>query len=411
MRPLREAQAKVLSGVRRLPVTEVELGGAAGLVLAEGVRAPHDVPPFANSAMDGYAVIAADVAAAPVTLQVVEDVAAGRVATVAVTPGSAVKIMTGATIPEGADAVVPVEVTHQEGDRVEILEAVPKGASVRAAGGDVAAGSPVLRTGERMGPAHLAVLASIGVGRVKTHRRPKVAIMSTGDELRSPDTAELGPGLIRDTNRPLLTALLSELGVEVLDLGIVPDDEEALRSALLRASAESDAVVTSGGVSMGDYDLVKQVVGDLGGVEVWQTAMQPAKPFAFGRLGATPFFGLPGNPVSVMVAFEQFTRPALLQMMGSEKLFRPRLEGVLLGGAETDPAKTVFLRVRTWWEGGILYAESSGGQSSNVLSALAAADAFAVVPAGVSTVPAGGPVTLEMFRHPESRTGAEALAQ
>jgi molybdopterin molybdotransferase len=330
---------------------------------------------------------------------------------VAVTPGSAVKIMTGATIPEGADAVVPVEVTRQEGDRVEILEAVPKGASVRAAGGDVAAGSPVLRTGERMGPAHLAVLASIGVGRVKTHRRPKVAIMSTGDELRSPDTAELGPGLIRDTNRPLLTALLSELGVEVLDLGIVPDDEEALRSALLRASAESDAVVTSGGVSMGDYDLVKQLVGDLGGVEVWQTAMQPAKPFAFGRLGGTPFFGLPGNPVSVMVAFEQFTRPALVQMMGSEKLFRPRLNGVLMGGAETDPAKTVFLRVRTWWEGGILYAESSGGQSSNVLSALAAADAFAVVPEGVSTVPAGGPVILEMFRYPESRTAAEALGE
>ncbi len=411
MRPLRDAQATVLSAIRRLPVTEVELGDALGLVLAEEVRAPHDVPPFANSAMDGYAVIAADVAAAPVTLQVVEDVAAGRVPTLAVTPGSAIKIMTGATIPEGADAVVPVEVTRQDGDRVEILEGVPKGASVRAAGGDVAAGSTVLRTGERMGPAHLAVLASIGVGRVKTYARPKVAIMSTGDELRPPDTAELGPGLIRDTNRPLLGALLAEVGVEVIDLGIIPDDEATLRSALRRASSEADAVVTSGGVSMGEYDLVKQLVGELGGIEVWQTAMQPAKPFAFGRLGGTPFFGLPGNPVSVMVAFEQFTRPALLQMMGSEKLFRPRLEGVLVGGAETDPAKTVFLRVRTWWEHGALFAESSGVQSSNVLSALAAADAFAVVPEGVSTVPDGGPVTLEMFRQPESRTAAEALAQ
>ncbi len=255
--------------------------------------------------------------------------------------------MTGATIPDGADAVVPVEVTRQEGDRVEILEAVPKGASVRAAGGDVAAGATVLRTGERLGPAHLAVLASIGVGRVKTYRRPRVAIMSTGDELRPPDTVELGPGVIRDTNRPLLAALLSELGVELIDLGIIPDDEQTLRSALLRASAEADAVVTSGGVSMGEYDLVKQLVGELGGIEVWQTAMQPAKPFAFGRLGGTPFFGLPGNPVSVMVAFEQFTRPALLQMMGAEKLFRPRVSGVLVGGAETDPAKTVFLRVRT----------------------------------------------------------------
>ncbi len=184
--------------------------------------------------MDGYAVIAADVAAAPVTLEVVEDVAAGRVPTLSVTPGSAIKIMTGATIPEGADAVVPVEVTNQEGDRVEIREAVPKGASVRAAGGDMAAGSTVLRMGERMGPAHLAVLASIGVARVKTYGRPKVAIMSTGDELRPPETAELDPGLIRDTNRPLLGALLAEVGVEVIDLGIIPDDEATLRSALLR---------------------------------------------------------------------------------------------------------------------------------------------------------------------------------
>ena len=220
-------------------------------MLAEEVRAPHDVPPFANSAMDGYAVIAADVAVAPVTLEVVEDVAAGRVPTLSVTPGSAIKIMTGATIPEGADAVVPVEVTNQEGDRVEIREAVPKGSSVRAAGGDVAAGSTVLRMGERMGPAHLAVLASIGVARVKTHGRPKVAIMSTGDELRPPETAELDPGLIRDTNRPLLGALLAEVGAEVIDLGIIPDDESTLRSALLRGSDEADAVVTSGGVSMG----------------------------------------------------------------------------------------------------------------------------------------------------------------
>ena len=197
----------------------------------------------------------------------------------------------------------------------------------------------------------------------------------------------------------------------MIDLGIIPDDESTLRSALLRASAEADAVVTSGGVSMGEYDLVKQLVGELGGIEVWQTAMQPAKPFAFGRLGGTPFFGLPGNPVSVMVAFEQFTRPALLQMMGSEKLFRPRLEGVLVGGAETDPAKTVFLRVRTWWEDGsplrrvlrrpVIQRPLRPGRRRRIRRG----------PEGVSTVPAGGPVTLEMFRQPESRTAAEALAQ
>ena len=409
MRPLAEAQAQVLAGVSTLPVVVGDLDGSLGLVLAEEVKASHDLPPFPNSAMDGYAVVAADTANPPVTLEVLEDVPAGRVAAAAVRAGTAIKIMTGAPIPDGADAVVRVEDTRAVPGKVEIMASVKAGTSVRPAGGDMKAGTVVLRPGVRLAPPDVAVLAAVGMTHPKVHRRPTVAIMSTGDELRPPETATLEPGAIRDTNRPLLRALLAELGTRILDLGIIPDDETRLRTALATAAGEGDAVITSGGVSMGDYDLVKQLLGDLGGVEVWQTAMQPAKPFAFGRLGPTPFFGLPGNPVSVMVAFEQFARPALLRMMGSTRLFRPRVRGVLTGGADTDPEKTVFLRVRTKARDGRWYAESTGVQASNVLSALAAADAFAVVPAGQGRVEDGGEVDLEMFRWPEWRTAEEAL--
>jgi molybdopterin molybdotransferase len=236
-----------------------------------------------------------------------------------------------------------------------------------------------------------------------------VAILSTGDEVVPPETPRLGPGSIRDANRPILAALAADLGAEVIDLGIVGDDAGRLRAALEEAAAGSDAVLTSGGVSMGAYDLVKQVLGELGSVEFWRVAMQPAKPFAFGFLGGTPLFGLPGNPVSVMVSFEQFARPALLRRMGSRKLFRPRVPGVMAEEVETDPAKTVFLRVALERRGSDWIASRSGGQDSNVLTAMARAAAFAVIPVGTGAVPAGGAVELEMFRWPEQRTAEEVL--
>ena len=275
----------------------------------------------------------------------------------------------------------------------------------------MAAGTLVFENGVRLGPAHLGVLASLGVVPA-VRRRPVVAVLSTGDEVVAPDTQTLEPGKIRDSNRPQLVGLLAELGVVVRDLGIVPDDSQLLRATLERAASEADVVVTSGGVSMGEYDLVKQVLTELGSVEFWRVAMQPAKPFAFGSIASAPLFGLPGNPVSVFVAFEQFLRPALLTMMGCTQVFRPRILGTLGESVSTDPEKTVFVRVAVDYlpaEGWV--ARRSGGQSSNVLSALAGADALAVVPVGVGDVAAGDDVTLEMFRWPEQRTREEVLGE
>jgi molybdopterin molybdotransferase len=390
--------------MRPLPAVEVALEDALGMVLIRPVAAAHDLPPFANSAMDGYAVRSADVAVAPVRLRVVDDVPAGSVPRCPVGPGEATKIMTGAPMPEGADAVVRVEDTTADGDGVSIVVGVSAGANVRPAGGDVAAGTEVVAGGRRLTPPDVGVLASVGVARARVRRRPHVALMSTGDELMPVATVDLVPGAIRDSNRPLLRALLAEAGATVLDLGIVRDDAGALRDALAKGAAECDAVVTSGGVSMGEHDLVKQVLGELGGVDFWKVAMQPAKPFAFGAVGGAPFFGLPGNPVSVAVAFEQFLRPSLLTMMGADRVLRPRITGVMEEAVSTDPEKTVFLRAAVRHDRGAWRVRLSGGQGSNVLSALAAADGFAVVPRGTAGVEAGETVTLEMFRWPEERT-------
>ncbi len=409
MKPLAEAQRRVLEAMTPLPIQEVPLDAALGLVLAEPADAPHDVPPFANAAMDGFAVRAADLTAAPVELVIVEDVPAGSVPTRQVLAGQATRIMTGASMPEGADTVVMVEATAASGDRVRVDAAVAVGTSVRTAGSDVAAGGRVIDAGTRLGPTHLGVLASIGVVLPRVRRRPKVAVLSTGNEVVPAGSATLPAGAIRDANRPLLTAMITEVGAVAVDFGIVPDDAGLLRSTLDEAGATCDAVVTSGGVSMGDYDLVKQVLTEIGSFEFWKVAMQPAKPFAFGLLGETPLFGLPGNPVSVMVSFEQFVRPALLHRMGARYLFRRRMMGVLGGPVETDPAKTVFLRVAAGNVEGEWQAVLSGGQSSHELAALAAADAFAVVPVGVGGLAAGERVELEMFRWPEARTAGEVL--
>ena len=410
MRPLADAQRDVLAAMSALPAMAVTLREAHGLVLAEDVVALHDIPPFANSAMDGYAVRSGDVAGAPVELTVVEDVPAGSVARLVVEPGTAIKIMTGAPMPGGADTVVKVEDTVPGDGIVRIEAAAPPGTAVRPAGGDVPGGSVVMKAGRRLDAASLGVLAAVGAAHPVVRRRPTVAIMSTGDEVMPPETPTLGPGKIRDTNRPVLRGLLEELGALVVDHGIVPDDADVLNRTLGHAARNADVVVTSGGVSMGEYDLIKQELSKLGSVEFWKVAMQPAKPFAFGDLGGTPLFGLPGNPVSVFVAFEQFLRPSLLHMMGAEVLFRQRVTGRLDEAVSTDPEKTVFLRVAvTVDDAGRYRVRRSGGQSSNVLSALAAADAFGVVPVGVGDLDAGAPIDLELFRAPETRTAAEAL--
>lgn len=399
MKPLAEAQAEVWEAMTRLPVVSVNLEEALGMVLAEEVIAPHDVPTFPNSAMDGYAVRRDDVTLVPTTLEVIEDVPAGSVPQHQVTSGTAIKIMTGAPLPDGADLVVRVEDTTTGEGKVTIMAVAPV-LNIRPAGGDVSKGDKVLAPGIRMTPTHLGLLATIGVTQPKVFRRARVALLSTGDEVLPPETEQLPPGKIRDANRPLLKGLLTDLGVEFLDLGIVGDDPVELTEALLEGSSEADIVVSSGGVSMGEYDLVKQVLADLGEVELWQVAMKPAKPFAFGFLGDTPFFGLPGNPVSALVGFEQFLRPALLTAMGATNVRRPQLPAVAGERLVTDPEKTVFLRVNVSSREGKLVAELAGGQGSHVLSAAAGADGFAVVPVGEGVVERGEPIILEMFRWP-----------
>lgn len=408
MRPLPEAQRDVLASLDQLPTEHVDLADARGLALAEPIVAGHDLPPFANSAMDGYAVIAADLASPPVELPVLEDVPAGSVPSQKVTTGTSIKIMTGAPMPQGADSVVPVEDTEPGQGTVRILSSVPAGESVRPAGGDVSAGTVVLAAGERLTPARMGVCASLGYHRPLVRRRPRVAILSTGDEIVPPHTEVLQPGKIRDANRFTLRGALEELGAEVLDYGIVGDDFDELRLRLAAAAADGDVVVSSGGVSMGEYDVVKHLLREMGSVEFWKVAMKPAKPFGFGRVAGTPFFGLPGNPVSVAVAFEQFLRPGLLHMMGASRLFRPRLKAVLDHDVSTDPEKVVFLRVNlTPGDDGLMRARLSGGQGSNILTALAAADAFAAIPVGIADLPAGTMVDVEMMHMPEARTAAE----
>jgi len=403
MKPIEEARTAVLGAVSRLGVEQVSIWECVGRVLADDILAAEDVPPFDNSAMDGFAVRAADVAAAGAVLEVVEDLPAGVSPTMTVDSGQAARIMTGAPIPPGADTVVRVEDTDSTGGEVAVHVSVAPGTSVRRAGGDLNKGQLVFAAGTRLTPMHVGVLATIGVFEPPVSARPRVALMSTGDELIPVDGGPLRPGKIRDSNRPMLKALLVEAGAELVDLGIIPDDEDALREALDRAGA-ADAVVTTGGVSMGDYDVTKLVLSGQSDVEFWKVAMQPAKPFAFGRIRKALFFGLPGNPVSALVSFEQFVRPALLKMQGARALLRPRVDAVATEDLATDPEKTVFLRVRiVGTVEGRLHVAKSGGQDSNVLSAAAAADAFAVVPRGVGRVAAGEDVQIELFRSPETR--------
>ncbi len=409
MRTLEAARAEVLDGIKPLSSELVSIWEALGRVLAEDVVAASDVPPFPNSAMDGYAVRGSDVVEPGAVLTLIGEVAAGQAASEPVGAGQAIKIMTGAPMPEGADTVVKVEDTEAVEEKVSIGPAVETGTSVRRAGGDVEQGARVFDAGTRLTPMHVGVLATIDVAEVTVHRRPRVAFMSTGDELIPPGGGELGPGMIRDSNRPMVSSLLREAGVDTVDLGIIADDPDTLRAALDEGSS-ADVIVSTGGVSMGDYDVTKLVLEGGSEVSFWKVAIQPAKPFAFGRIGDALFFGLPGNPVSVLVSFEQFLRPALLRLQGATRVLRPQVSAVAGEAMATDPEKTVFVRVVVDGEvGGRPRVVSSGGQASNVLSAAATADAFAVVPRGVGAIEAGQDVTIELFKSPETREWADGI--
>jgi molybdenum cofactor synthesis domain-containing protein len=368
------------------------------LVLAEAVKADEPVPPFANTAMDGYAVHAADVAGAsgesPVRLRVIGTLAAGAAPERPVGAGEALRIMTGAPFPEGADAVAIVETTEAVGDDVLVFGPAGAGDHIRPAGEDLAPGQEVFAAGTVLGPGHLGVLASTGRGKVTVVPGPSVGVMSTGDELVEAGVP-LGPGKIRDSNRRTLLALLRRDGWSAVDLGIVPDDEGRLRARLTEAAGSCDAVLTSGGVSMGDFDYVKKVLDELGDMRWMQVAIRPAKPFAFGTIGATPVFGLPGNPVSSMVSYELLARSGLRRIAGhpDECLHRPTVSAVADDGLPRRPdPRTNFVRVTAaMGPDGRYHVRSAGGQGSNLLWPMALADALAVVPPGEG-IPAGGAV-------------------
>ena len=384
MIPLAEAQQVVVDRCGPLPTVRLPLVAALGHVTAGAVVAAEAVPAFDNTAMDGYAVRSADTAAAPVTLEVVGTLAAGGVPTAPVGAGQAIRIMTGAPIPPGADAVIMVERTRalDGGDRVVAEASVPVGNHVRTTGEDLEVGKVVFEPGEVLQPAHLGVLAGLGIHAVEVIRRPRVGVMSTGDELVD-GTEPLSLGQVRDSNRYSLLSLVCQAGLEGVDLGMVRDDPETIRATIARGVETCDAVLTSGGVSMGDYDCVKVVLDEMGDMYWMQVAIKPAKPFAFGVVDGTPVFGLPGNTVSSMVSFELLARPALRRMMGHTQLHRPRVRATAAAPLRRRPdGKIHFARV-VWAYGDKGYeVQSAGGQGSHQLSSLAAANGLAVLPDG-----------------------------
>jgi molybdopterin molybdotransferase len=383
-----EARDFVLSSCHQLSPVEVGPADALGLVLAEPVRSDVQVPPFTNSSMDGYAVRAGDVKDNPARLRVVGQVMAGDdPGALEVGEGETVLIMTGAMIPRGADAVCMVEHTRSDGGWAFIDEPVATGTNVRPAGGDIAPGTQVFASGVRLGPAHMGVLASIGVEQVTVYPRPRVGVVSTGDELMT-GPAPLTPGKIRDSNRASLLARLRADGFVGVDLGLARDEPGALARTLQEAVQVCDAVLTSGGVSVGDRDFVKLVLKELGGQQArWlQVAVRPGKPFAFSTLPphGAPVFGLPGNPVSALVSYEMFARPTLRLMAGHRHLDRPRLLAVAEVALPRQPDGRLHLaRVRALTRAdGALVVRPSGGQASNQLRALADANALAFLPDG-----------------------------
>jgi molybdopterin molybdotransferase len=388
VKTLPEVQRAISTSVERLHPRAVALDDALGLVTSVPLSSDVTVPPFANTAMDGFAVRAADTAGAPVQLTIVGDLPAGRdPAGLRVGAAEAIRIMTGAPIPEGADAVVMVERTRLVDDRtVEVEIAVGVGNHIRPAGEDVQPGDEVFPAFTVLGPGHLGLLATLGMRRVPVFPAARVGVLSTGDELVD-GPEELRPGQIRDANRHSLMALVRGAGCVPVDLGVVGDDEGEVRARIEKGVADCDALLTSGGVSMGDWDPVKVVLRELaaGTDTSFQVAIKPAKPLSFAVVGGTPVFGLPGNPASSMVSFELFARPALRAMMGHPDVERPRLTAVAAEPFRRGPdGKLHLVRVQLRFdaESGRYRCRSAGGQGSNLLRSMAAADALALVPDG-----------------------------
>jgi molybdopterin molybdotransferase len=388
MRPpplsLEEAQARVLAQAHTLPAETVRIENAAGRVTAAPALAHVDLPPFASSAMDGFAVRAADL---PGRLPVVFRIAAGLPADRPLVAGEAMEISTGGAVPDGADAVVPIERVVETDNEIEVVDPVVPGAHVRSIGSDVRAGDALLAAGTVLGAAQIGALAAAGVAEVLCARRPIVVVLSTGTELRPPGD-ELGPGQIYESNGPMLAASFEAAGAIVERIGPITDDEDTHRSALERGLA-ADVLVSSGGVSVGPHDLVRRILTELGVEEdFWGVAVRPGKPLAFGSRGATLVFGLPGNPVSALVAVELFVRPALLALQGAVQPGPRYQAGRLAAAVRRNATRDELIRARTRDEGETVL-EPLSGQESHMIARAAAADALVLVPAGEGELPAG----------------------
>jgi len=390
VRTLDEHRAATLALAAPLAVVEVGLDEALGLVVAADVRTDDALPRWDNSAMDGYAVRAVDVADVPVTLQVIAELPAGSPDEPVVEPGTAARIMTGAPLPPGADTIVPVEATDgwAPDGVVTVHQPSGPGAHLRRAGEDASAGDVVVAAGTVLRPAHVAALASVGRARVPVRRRPRIAVVSTGDELVEPGRP-LRRGQLPDSNSWLLAAAVREAGGEPLRIGPLPDDPAALHRRLLELDGDVDGIVTSGGVSAGAYDVVKAALADEAGVQLVSVAVQPGKPQGLGRLpGGTPIWTLPGNPVSSFASFEMFVRPALRRMQGAADVERPSVQAVADEGWRTPPGRAQLMPVRFVGPDRVVPA-TARGSGSHLVARLALAEGLAVVPEQVDEVVVG----------------------
>ena len=406
MLSVEEARKRVLSGIRPLERETVPIIEALGRVTAEDVTAAYNIPPHANTAMDGYAVRAADTAKAspehPVRLRVIADLAAGYVSDREVSPGTAIRIMTGAPIPPGADAVVRFEWTRRDGDWVEIITPVPVGKEVRPAGEDVRAGEAVIPRGTILRPQEIGMLASLGRREVGVTRRPRVGILATGDELVEID-APLAPGKIRNANTYSSAAQVQKHGGIPITLGIARDREAEIAEKLRDGLDQGvDLLLVSGGVSVGDFDVVKKVLAAEGRIEFWRVRMKPGKPLAFGYLNfdgrEVPVIGMPGNPVSVMVSFEVFARAAILTLLGARDLEPLSVRATLADGVPEKDERRHYIRVRLEERDGGLVAHLTGNQGSGILSSMVKADGLAIIPEDWDHVEPGARVRVILLR-------------
>mgnify|MGYP003624601765 FL=1 len=402
--PLAQGQAKILDEIEPLQQQlRLDLRAAQNRVLAQDVTSPINVPAYNNSAMDGYAVASADINPDTETrLQVVASVLAGHPFSGELLPGQCVKIMTGAQIPDQLDSVIIKEVCHCETDLdglnwVQFPQGAKAGQNRRMAGEDLALGAVAIPAGTRLGAAELGMIASLGQAEVCVYRRPRVAYFSTGDEIRSLGQT-LEAGQIYDSNRYTITALLQSMGIEVIDLGVIPDRPDAIEGALLQASAQADVVLSSGGVSLGEADFVKAALDKLGQVGFWRLAVKPGRPLAFGRIGEAHFFGLPGNPVAVMISFLQLVKPALRKLGGESCWLSPSCQLPSADALRKKPGRTEFIRgIIDIGSNGQPQVRSSGQQGSGILTSMSHANCLIVLADAQGDIAAGDLVCVQPF--------------